>query len=144
MKIADLYRKSIWDHIVYLGEDEELLALIGDAVRRLPDEALLLATERCVFVSVGRTAEGLTLPPYVLQHGEDGDNLHWLILLDDGMMNDKAADDVESVIAHELAHAVLGHDRMADDGDRSIELAAVRLAREWGFEGSGTDESRHH
>ncbi|TMB65067.1 MAG: hypothetical protein E6J43_12440 [Chloroflexi bacterium] len=143
MRIADIYRKDIWNQVAYLGEDNDLRSVIGDTIGRLPDDALLLAADRCVFVSVGRTVEGMTLPGDVLQR-VDEDDPTWLILLDDRIMDTKEADDVESVIAHEIAHAFLGHNRMTDDGDRSVEIATCKLVREWGFEGSGTDESRHH
>ena len=47
--------------------------------------------------------------------------------------------DLETVIAHEVAHAWLGYDD--DDLAYSWEEAEVRAqVREWGFKGVGADE----
>lgn len=140
MEIVDVYRNDIWGNFVYLGNDEDMSLLIGDVLVRLPDEPLLKAIDHFVFASVGRSNQGLILPANILNGGEAES---WLILLDDAMITSRQAEDVRSVIAHEIAHAYLRHDPLANAGDVSIELGASRLAREWGFQGSGTDELRH-
>jgi len=140
MDIAEVYRNDIWGNFVYLGDDQDLELLIGDVLVRLPDQPLLKAIDSCVFGSVGRSNQGLTLPANVLNGGEAES---WLILLDDAMLASKQTEDIQSVIAHEIAHAYLGHDRVADAGDVSIELDACRQVREWGFQGSGADDLRH-
>jgi hypothetical protein len=104
--------------------------------------------------------------------GSHGSNIHWpmlehladeekikrinnlerkwrtIVLLNYEIASD---DDVDSIIAHEIAHAYLGHDQMTlgEVEDREIdgrtvpvlklEYEAYELTRTWGFKGSGAD-----
>ena len=60
----------------------------------------------------------------------------WLILLEENLTEK----DARSIIAHEIAHAWLGHNRLAADTDASVEIEAVRQVKQWGFTGLGADE----
>lgn len=72
-----------------------------------------------------------------------------LILLSEHIVDKYEREDIVSIIAHEIAHAYLGHANshslrsdevhIADE----MEVEACELARSWGFSGRGTDaESR--
>jgi hypothetical protein len=58
----------------------------------------------------------------------------WVILLDENIPEE----DRESAIAHEVAHARLGHDRLGEMPD-DCETQAANLVKEWGFTGKGAD-----
>jgi hypothetical protein len=94
---------------------------------RLPDEVQRFAGETCAFVAVGDDIQAQTLQP----------NIHkWLIIV-------RESENRESVIAHEIAHAFLGHTRGAEfppDEESRIESEARTLVRAWGFTGKGADE----
>ena len=49
------------------------------------------------------------------------------------MIDEKYDGDMESQLAHEIAHARLGHDRLSPDIDHSCEKQADDLSVTWGF-----------
>ena len=129
-------------------------------VERLPDGVQEFVCERCVFLALadhgmvlpGRityphfaeTAEMVEKAPpnasfskltdYVEEHERTAPK--WIVLLQGTPSDD------ESILAHEIAHAYLGHDRLAIyDGDEAghAEMAACELTKSWGFQGLGTD-----
>lgn len=127
--------EGIHYRIAYLGESEFTRAHIANAVSRLPGDVQDFACERCRFVSVGEGAMGITLP------GSIGVNAHekrsrnmWIIVLDDRI----PVEELDGVVAHEIAHAWLGHNR-CEEVTVDDEVAAATLTREWGFTGRGAD-----
>lgn len=75
---------------------ENARALIR-APSRLPDDVLEFAIDKCAFFSLGGAGNGQCLPSRFIEGAE------WLLLIYDD------APDIETVIAHEVAHAYLGH-----------------------------------
>ena len=63
----------------------------------------------------------------------------WLILLDERSVDEDEESEILGTIAHEIAHAWLKHDRMSPDIPEDCETKAANLAKEWGFQGRGTD-----
>ena len=63
----------------------------------------------------------------------------WLLLLDERSVDENEESEVLGIIAHEIAHAWLKHDRMSPDLPDDCETKAANLAKEWGFEGRATD-----
>jgi hypothetical protein len=66
----------------------------------------------------------------------------WVILLDGG----QPADQIHAAIAHEIAHAWLGHESGAPSVPEDPflgERQAAQLAREWGLVGDGADPGRY-
>ena len=80
-----------------------------------------------MFVSAGGALNGQCLPTRFLSHVE------WFILIYDD------APDLETIIAHEVAHAYLGHSLDDPLSDEETEMQARELTREWGFTGKGAD-----
>src|SRR4051794_24203993 len=91
--------------------------LADDTLRRtlarLPVDVLEFALDQCAFASVGDGIRAQTLPPVG----------RWLILLGDG-------EQLEAVVAHEIAHAFLGHESPNTDAQ---EQEVRDLVRSWGF-----------
>jgi predicted Zn-dependent protease len=80
-----------------------------------------------VFFSIGAGSNGQCLP------SRFADGAEWLILID----ND--APDIETVIAHEVAHAYLGHSLADLLSEEETEKQAREQVRAWGFSGKGAD-----
>jgi hypothetical protein len=109
----------------YLSGDRNTGDAIARALDRLPADVLDFAITKCIFVSAGSAQKnGQCLPKWCL-HGD------WLILLND------QSPDLETVIAHEVAHAWLGHGEEGDfrSDTESMENQAREKACEWGFTG---------
>src|SRR5262249_49118700 len=80
------------------------------------------------------------------------DEKDWVIVLDSAILA-VASEDAASTIAHEIAHAWLGHDCRVTSADlwelTEHEPAARQQARHWGFTGQGAredavdDDTRH-
>jgi hypothetical protein len=104
--------------------DEDLERDIVETVMRLPQNMREYVSDECRFVSVAyaRTMQG-------------GQRARWVILL----TGDMPADDVHSLIAHEIALVWLQHRHRGMPCTLGLELAASRLVRRWGFEGQGAD-----
>jgi IrrE N-terminal-like domain len=114
----------------YFGEDLETHGALVRSLARLPAAVREFAIDECVFVSIGKSVRGLCRPTTMV--GE----ARWMIVLDERL----APSSIETAVAHEVAHAYLGHDL----GDTSttheeVEAAARQLAREWGFRGFGAE-----
>ena len=78
---------------------------------------------------------GLTLPGRIGILGSRRSRNRWIIVLDDAEHSSK---DFDATIAHEIAHAWLGHDRIGEIPE-DCEPQAAALAREWGFLGRASD-----
>lgn len=126
--------KQIAYDLVFFGEDVETQLGIVKVLSKLPDNVVQFALDRCSFTSVGKVTAGMVLPGKVGIHPSEKRSRNcWLIILDE-----RSTDD-ESVIAHEIAHAWLGHDRTSADDQETWEIDAANLTKEWGFEGRGSD-----
>ena len=115
----------------YVSGNAEIQALIDETVAELPDRAAQeLARGSTTFFSVSAGLNGLTFPATMLhQSWPDASDHRWIIVLDGGLMHaDRAAG--KAVIAHEIAHAFLGH--MV--GNEQDEAEADQQALSWGFE----------
>jgi hypothetical protein len=114
------------------GEDT-----IRRTLARLPVGIRDFALDRCIFASVGSERAAQVLPP----------SDRWLVLFTD------EPSVAESVIAHEIAYAWLGHlgpgSGINDDAQERHMRALVAddrhvraLVRSWGFSGFGADEPK--
>jgi Zn-finger nucleic acid-binding protein len=130
-------------HVAYHGDDPQTEALIAQTVARLPDEVAEFVFDRCIFLSVGGAKDGFVIPGRIGVHPRERRSRNvWLIIVADEI----PADDVLSIIAHEIAHAWLRHDRLAivsREQGMLWEIQACELAQEWGFTGAGTDAEYH-
>jgi hypothetical protein len=84
-------------YAVRLGTNPDTSAAIVRVRERLPDEVMRFAVDRCAFFFLGNAVQGQTMPRRFVDVRE------WLIVLYD------LAPHLEAVIAHEVAHAYLGH-----------------------------------
>lgn len=111
---------------------EELDNALERVFDRLPADVQEYVDDKVTFICLSEDLAGLTvrLPG-------------WTIILSDTI----AHEDVESVIAHEIAHAWLKHDSLCSDDQAKREADARRQAREWGFFGHGAhsdgEEGKH-
>ena len=150
----------------YSGPDGSLHTALISTIRNLPREVREFALENCFFLSmeeglngtVVAGSHGSNIQWHMLKHLEDEEKIKrinnlerkWrtIVLLDYKIASDE---DVDSIIAHEIAHAYLGHDHMTlgEVENREIngqiipvlklEYDAYKLTRSWGFNGSGAD-----
>ena len=128
---------EIQGNLMYWGEDPDLSARIVGVMSQLPDRVAAFALERCGFVSVGRASLGITLPGRIGVHNGRSRNV-WIIVLDEKM----SPKDVNGVIAHEIAHAWRGDDRLGMT-PKDCEVKTAQLVKEWGFTGIGADVKFH-
>ncbi len=134
-------------------------------IRKLPEDVREFALENCFFLSMeegvygtivsGAHASNIRWP--MLEHLEDEEKIRILNNLEHKwrkiilLRSETPKDDVESIIAHEIAHAYLGHNEMDEieveereiDGRmvpvNVVEYETYKLTRSWGFTGSGAD-----
>lgn len=113
------------------------------AVSRVPEEVQTFAAERCAFLALPDGLDGAVWPGRIATHFHGSDADAWIVLLDSPLPEDAG----EAVVAHELAHAFLRHDKLGQGDAAEIERQAAELARAWGFTGYTTDPehcTRHH
>lgn len=134
----------------YLSDDENTERLIVRTISRLPPEVAEFAVSDCRFISIGRTAYGVTFPGRVGAHGlllaalkekrplpeeaPTAPRWKWVIVLSEHLPDNAA----EGIIAHEIAHAFLQHDRLGE-APADCEEQAASLVHDWGFAGIGAD-----
>jgi len=114
----------------YWGGTDATWRLIVNTIARLPQDVRDFALEECAFLSVGVDILGTVVPPRLTAKV-------WFVLLADGL----SAEDGPGIVAHEIAHAWLGHDFMAPPAN--CEPEAANLVASWGFTGDGADPDRH-
>jgi hypothetical protein len=104
--------------------DEPTLGGVLRALCKMPEDARRFALVRVSFAIVGeRGCAGMALGPRHL----GGDR--WLVALGErGAL-------VESTVAHEVAHALFGHQH----GSAEHEREAAAMAASWGFAGASAD-----
>ena len=152
--------ETIHNYIADYCDNIEVHRLVVRVVSRLPESVQQFVCHRCILLALSDV--GMVLPGRITHAdthdtvamveaapiGAQPDDLHdyveqfeqtaarWIILLQGSPPQD------ESVIAHEIAHAYLGHDRLGISVGLepvAIETQACELTRSWGFEGLGTD-----
>jgi hypothetical protein len=113
-------KEQIAYNLAFYGEDAETRSSIIRVLYQLPEDVVIFALDRCSFVSVGKAASGMVLPGKIGVHSQKKRSRNcWLIILDE-----RSTDD-ESVIAHEIAHAWLGHDRISAYDTETWEIDAA-------------------
>jgi hypothetical protein len=123
--------------VSYYGDFDATQAAVVIAVSRLPAEVAEFVFDRCRFLSVGRGINGMVLPGRIgTDHKGASENV-WLILLHDNALSDYG-EAAQGIVAHEIAHAWLRHDRLSEVPE-DCEIAAAQLARDWGFTGRGAN-----
>lgn len=120
---------------VYYGDHPEVEQALVTAYMSLPPVVQEFVLSETRILSVGRQAFGQTFPSRIVH------DRPWLVVLFEGV----ESDELPALIAHEIAHAWLGHDGWRGVSDaasfRQIETAAADQAKAWGFTGPGTDEA---
>jgi hypothetical protein len=110
----------------------DLRAVICKAIVRLPPEVQDFALNNCTYISYDTKIHGQALPASTFTHltrrGRTMRN-HFAILLNVSIVNSKS--DREYTVAHEIAHAWLGHPIMSDD--LTGEEQADAMVESWGF-----------
>ena len=129
--------EQVANDLLYYSDNETIRVLIIATICRLPDEVAEFALDRCNFVSIGEegTGYGIVLPGRIGVHpGERRSKNIWIIVLAENLPDE----DSHSIIAHEIAHAWLGHDRVGEIPE-DCETQASDLVRQWGFTGRGAN-----
>jgi predicted SprT family Zn-dependent metalloprotease len=104
--------------------DDEVRAIIEETQARLPQAIQAVVDHECHFLVYRQGTHGLAL------HRDRLQDKPWLLVIEASV----DAADAHGVVAHEIAHAWLGH-RYGGSADE--ESAAPELAATWGFTGSG-------
>ena len=146
------------DRIPDYCDNIEVHTAVLKTVSRLPADVQKYACERCVFLALAEN--GMVFPGRITYpHSSESVEMFeqvpcgaslleladyvetyerkakWIILLPGCL----AADEAQSIIAHEIAHAFLGHDRLSICDFIDVETEACNLVRSWGFGGLGAD-----
>lgn len=95
------------------------------ALCAMPEDARRVAFEDFVIAGVGLATAGMALGPSTLA------GARWVLPLAERT-------GIGGTLAHEIAHAILGH----KTGGLDREREAAALAREWGFDGPSADPDR--
>ena len=121
----------------YYGECPDTHTQIIETVARLPEEVRDFVSGQCRFISAGRSIYGMVLPGSIgVDDVSQAPENIWIVLLRDPLPKR----DAHGIIAHEIAHAFLKHDRLSPDGyPGDSEQQVAGLAKQWGFTGKGAD-----
>jgi hypothetical protein len=136
----DISFEEISYDLAYHGSDRALELAIIETIQRLPQEVARFALDQCRFLSVGETSFGTTLPGRIASDWQGSTENMWLLLLAEGM----PGDDIHSVVAHEIGHAWLKHDRLSPNVPDDCEIQTANLVRDWGFTGKGANADYCH
>lgn len=114
----------------YLSGNQNVQALIGQTVERLPRGVQEFVTSSVVFFAVGASqGHGQTMPMESMKTSGFNAKAEWVVVLcEDGLL--PASDESMAIIAHEIAHAVLGPD--------AAHGAVAQQTADWGFTGPST------
>lgn len=113
---------------------DDLMRLVTQALMRIPDEVREFVYETCRFTAICNTT--------VYRNIKEYRNYSWHIFLSGDYIDD---DDYQSIIARQIAHAYLGHNKKGGYMSPEIEEAlkyereACALVKKWGFVGSGAE-----
>jgi hypothetical protein len=102
--------------------DDDTRRAVFEVLAKVPEPVRAFGLGRVAVIGVGRGARGMALSRDALGPAD------WLVVLFE-------RDGVAETAAHELAHAVSGHER----GSVEAEVDAAGLAAAWGFTGDGAD-----
>jgi hypothetical protein len=120
----------------YWSDSSEVEGWLVETISRLPEEVAEFAVENCGYMSVGKSALAMVMPVEAFHSLTDDSNGNmWLIFLDERCKKK----DAHSMVAHEIAHAWLGHKRGDPNCPKTAEIDAANLTKEWGFKGVGAD-----
>jgi len=119
----------------YYGESNEIKADLARVLMCLPERVRDFVIERCAVLSIGYYAFGITWPARIAKGRRVGLNRSWIIVVSE----DLSSGEQQGIIAHEIAHAYLGHARMSPDLPEDCEAQACKLVAQWGFSGRGAD-----
>jgi hypothetical protein len=102
---------------------DKTTTIIEETVARLPQEIQTFVRRKCAFKVFAPGGLGCAIPPDV-RRGK------WIIVVSANV----DADDAHGIVAHEIAHAWLGHreGHVAEEED-----AAMALTASWEFTGAG-------
>jgi hypothetical protein len=155
--------EEAFERIAFYCDHPGIHSLIAKTVSKLPDEVAVYACCQCIYLSIGdETFNGVVLPGRIAHpttvdiaqmiaeapRGSDISALtdyvdqvesrlqRWIVLLNESIVG---SEDAESIVAHEIAHAWLRHDRLGLDVSSDSEREAEELTGEWGFSGLGAD-----
>lgn len=122
--------------VAYHGDDPDMHYLLVQTVARLPEKVAAYVFQHCIFISVGRANFGFVLSgKIVIDYLAKSLCGGWLIFLTEDLPDG----DSHSIIAHEIAHAYLKHDRYDPNIGIECEVEAAELTKLWGFTGKGAD-----
>jgi hypothetical protein len=135
--------EAVIGNVHYHGGSRETERAIVRAIARLPGDVRDFALDRCQYISCDPTLRGYFLPASITEHDPDG----WLVILN---LEGLEWEDAESVVAHEIAHLLLGHKpfghlppgpergTVAPGSEPDEERQVRELVMRWGFGGIGT------
>lgn len=121
------------------------ISYIREALAQLPEDVLDFVVKNCAIFSFGWEHWGATWPT---------DNINgrkWIILvsaellrtLGDTEGSEVSEEDIRSIVAHQIAHAYLQHEKRYNFHcySEEHERSAAALTKTWGFQGRGTHAS---
>ena len=122
--------------LAYFGADGQLERVLVDTIARLPEDVRQFALDHCRFLSVGRVSHGMVFRGSIgVDYVTKRSDAVWLVLL----FEDVGEDDIHCMVAHEIAHAWLGHSALDPNVPKDAEIVTANLVAEWGFTGLGAD-----
>lgn len=127
--------ESAWNDAgtIYFGDDDSIRFSIAKVLPKIPNDVRDYVLNECFIFSAGKGDFGVTWPASMILNSYDRLR-SWIIILSEDMPED----DKDSIIAHEIAHAYLKHDRLSDV-PVEVEKDACLLVKGWGFDGLGTN-----
>ena len=128
---VELLRGVAYD-LAYFGQDPRIEQALVRVIAQLPEIVRDYTLERCRFVSVGEELNGVVLPGRIGRTSLNEPT--WIVVLSERIEDE----DLDGIVAHEIAHAWFGHDRLGMPPE-DCETKAANLALAWGFTGTGTD-----
>jgi hypothetical protein len=105
--------------------EETVWTIINETIARLPEEVQAFVDRECNFHVYHQGVHGMAL------HRDQLQDKPWLLMI----QSNADAADAHGFVAHEIAHAWLGH--QAADAVAEQEMAALELTAAWGFTGAG-------
>ena len=113
---------------IFAGDDDRLRLALASVLVRLPKRVRHFVQRRCQILSIGGLGVwGITWPASIV----DKRKVKWLIVMSETAYRSQGRR--ESAIAHEVAHAWLGHNRLDPDISPDVEEEADNQAVAWGF-----------
>lgn len=156
--MSDVTYEEMFSKAPYFGQDMVMRATLAQVLTRVPESVREFVLGKCVITSsVEPRFGGIVWKAQVPKQALDSPHEFWLIVLSElawsagmDMVRRKGLKEVAKsqnerwrhIIAHEIAHAYLGHDRMNPDLPEDTEAEADRLAARWGFANSDARTTR--